>query len=104
MRNNTHCRDGLKELHKELVIESLLKRDTVKAAWLFGSRAMGTYRPNSDIDLVLEGDHITLSDVAAVLSEIELTTIPYKVDIVIKHKITSEKLLEHIEQYGVRWL
>ncbi|MGF1763560.1 nucleotidyltransferase domain-containing protein [Aliivibrio kagoshimensis] len=104
MKSDTRSCDGLKESHKTLVIEILLKRKAVKAAWLFGSRAMGTYRSNSDIDLVLGGDNITLSDVAAVLSEIELTTIPYKVDIVIKHKITSEKLLEHIDLYGVRWV
>lgn len=104
MKNDNRCCDGLKKSHKELVIESLAKRDSVKSAWLFGSRAMGTYRQNSDIDLVVEGETITLSDVAAILSEIELTTIPYHVDILIKHKITNDKLLEHIEQYGVRWL
>jgi len=51
--------------------------------WVFGSRATGTARRYSDLDLALEGpgplDHDTLGQLADALSESDLTI---KVDIV----------------------
>lgn len=96
--------NGLKDKYQQQIISILSAHPHVSSAWLFGSRAMGTFKPNSDIDIVLEGKQLTLTDLADLLTKIELTTIPYKVDILIKHKIKSGKLLEHIERYGVRWL
>lgn len=96
--------NGLKEKHQQLIISFLKENPRVSSAWLFGSRAIGTYKPNSDIDLALEGEELGLSDIATLLAKIEQTTIPYKIDLLIKHKIQNQKLLEHIEKFGVKWL
>ena len=52
-------------------------------AWVFGSRATGSARRYSDLDLALEGDRplsfAAMGDVAEALSESDL---PYKVDVV----------------------
>lgn len=47
---------------------------------LFGSRAKGTYRPNSDIDLVIHGaiDEKTIDRLTSIFLE---SPLPYKVDI-----------------------
>ena len=51
-------------------------------AWVFGSRATGTARRYSDLDLALEADRpldwATLADIAEALSESDL---PIKVDV-----------------------
>jgi predicted nucleotidyltransferase len=52
-------------------------------AWVFGSRATGSARRYSDLDLALEGEQPlsadVLGDIAEALSESDL---PYKVDVI----------------------
>ena len=41
----------------QLMLQAVIARHPrVSEAWLFGSRAMGTHRPESDIDIALYGD------------------------------------------------
>lgn len=96
--------NGLAEKHQKQIVKIISGCSHVESALLFGSRALGTHKPNSDIDIAIVGDEITTGDVASLLEQIESTTIPYKVDIVVMHKITSEALINHIRQYGQNWL
>jgi uncharacterized protein len=51
--------------------------------WAFGSRAKGTAKPYSDLDLVIDlGEIATLSLLAKLANDFEETTLPFKVDIV----------------------
>ena len=104
MSNDQLLESGLKPKHQQQIIEILKKQKNIQSAWLFGSRAIRTYKDSSDIDLVVSGDELTLSDIEKILTSIDLTTIPYKVDLLIKHKITNPDLLVHIEKHGVRWI
>lgn len=54
--------------------------DVITRVDLFGSRAKGTYRPNSDIDLVLHGpvDEKTVDRLWSLFAE---SNLPFKVDI-----------------------
>ncbi|MDE1223771.1 nucleotidyltransferase domain-containing protein [Vibrio aestuarianus] len=74
----------------------------VERAWVFGSRALGTFKESSDIDIALEGQSLTLNEIAMMLDTLDQSSLPYKVDLLIKHKITSPELLTHIEQYGLQ--
>ena len=49
---------------------------------VFGSRAMGTYKDGSDIDLALFGASITLREILRIETEIDDLLLPYKVDLV----------------------
>lgn len=73
---------------------------SVRQAVLFGSRAKGTFRAGSDVDLAVKGcpdeDLILLS---ATLNE--ETLLPYFFDVVAYEKINSRELLEHIDRVGV---
>ncbi len=95
--------NGLSCKHQQLITEIVSLENHVQSAWLFGSRAIGSFKPNSDIDLVLVGEALTLSDLANILSALDQTTIPYKVDVLIKHQITNDALLKHIDEFGVLW-
>lgn len=53
--------DGLKVKHRELTCNVLEKHSKIERVALFGSRAMGTFTPTSDVDLALYGDLSLLS-------------------------------------------
>lgn len=83
-------------------IRSLLKdHDKVQSAVIFGSRAMGTFRPGSDIDIAISApdlDHESFLRLSTALDDLML---PYKIDLVCLHEIDNHALLEHIKRLGV---
>ena len=68
---------------------------------LYGSRAKGSYRPGSDIDLTIEGEQLSLSQLLAIENQIDDLLLPWMVDISLKHRIDNPALLDHIERVGV---
>lgn len=68
---------------------------------LFGSRAKGGHRAGSDIDLALSGASLTLDDLLAIDREIDDLLLPYKVDLVLVHRIDRPELLAHIGRVGI---
>lgn len=101
---NDLTKDGLKKNHKEIIISIISKNFRVNGIQLFGSRAINTYKSNSDIDLALAGDDLTMTDIANIQNELERTSIPYKIDLIRKKTIENKNLLEHIETYAIDWL
>ena len=80
------------------IFKSNLKIDNVI---LFGSRAIGNYKPGSDIDIALKGSDIKLNDVLNANTEFDKLSLPYKIDIVIFNRIHEQALIEHIERVGI---
>lgn len=58
--------------------------------FLFGSRAKGTAKKYSDIDLAIKADGFTTSIKNRIEFEFENSTLPYEVDIVDLNNITEE--------------
>lgn len=73
----------------------------VKQVKIYGSRVKGTYKHNSDIDLVLYGEELNSFLVSDILFAIEDSFIPYLVDIQIYDKIFNKQLQDHIDRLGV---
>lgn len=73
----------------------------VHRVFLFGSRARGTQRPNSDIDLCLEAPELTFPDYLTLSSDLDERVFPYSLDLVLKHHIDNPDLIEHIERVGL---
>ena len=67
---------------------------------LYGSRAKGTFRNGSDIDLTLYGQELTLQDLNFLEHEIDDLLLPYKVDLSIFSHIDNPDLVEHIQRVG----
>ena len=68
---------------------------------IFGSRAKGTYREGSDIDLALIGNGISLNQRLDILNQLEDQGILYKVDILDYQKQKDTPIGEHINRVGV---
>lgn len=73
----------------------------VERAILYGSRAKGTFRPNSDIDLCLQGDELSLSQLGQLENQLDDLLLPYKIDLSIYRQIDNPALLEHIDRLGI---
>ncbi len=82
-------------------IRSVLSRyPRVVRALVYGSRAKGTYRNGSDIDLALFGAALTQHDLLAIDTAIEALDLPYNVDLAIFDAIEDPALRSHIERVG----
>lgn len=95
--------DGLKDVHRAAIIDILSANPRVERVVLFGSRAMGTFTPGSDVDIALFGDALTLDDQAKLTEKVGESSLPQQVDLLLPHRTKSRKLLDHIERDGVEW-
>ncbi|WP_243347227.1 nucleotidyltransferase domain-containing protein [Parabacteroides sp. FAFU027] len=73
----------------------------VDRAVLYGSRAKGTFKPASDIDLTLQGANLTLTILQIIEGELDDLLLPYKFDISVFFQIENPNLIQHIERVGV---
>lgn len=90
---------GLTEKEWEQIRTVLRAVPAIEKAVLFGSRAMGLARGNSDVDIMLYGEKLTMGDVAHARALLEETTLPYQFDLVL-HDVENRTLQEHVRQYG----
>lgn len=95
-------RFGLKESVIQQIGAVFARHPQVEKAVLYGSRAKGTYRNGSDIDLALEGgEALTLDVLYGIMDEIEDLLLPYSFDLSIFSGITDPDVIEHIRRVGV---
>jgi predicted nucleotidyltransferase len=72
---------GLPPATLETIRRILAEVPAVKRAVIYGSRAKGTYRPGSDIDLALFGDGLDLDTLGKIATRLDESPIPYQVDL-----------------------
>jgi predicted nucleotidyltransferase len=93
---------GLSEQQREAIIAQIVRFSEVTRAVLFGSRALGTHKKASDVDIALYGDAVTPGIAAAVKFEIEEETLlPFFVDVVAYPAITDERFKQKIDAQGI---
>jgi len=91
---------GLTSAEVELMMSVFSRYPNIIEVILFGSRAKGTHRPQSDVDLALVGvaDDLIAEAVAEAL---EALPMPYRFDVKAFDVIRYQPLLEHIQRVGV---
>jgi predicted nucleotidyltransferase len=67
---------------------------------LYRSRAKGSCRPGSDIDLTLKGDELSRQDLLNIELALDDLLLPYKIDLSLHQQIDNQRLIEHIAQVG----
>lgn len=84
------------------IIQHILEQHVPQhAVWAFGSRAMGTAKPYSDLDLAIIADKPLGLDISAAMAEaFSESDLPYKVDLV-DWATTSEPFQEIIKRNKV---
>lgn len=79
----------------------------INSVVVFGSRAKGNYRENSDIDLSIKGRDITFDDILSLKSKLGDLNLPHEIDLINYSTIKDEDVIEHIDRVGIvfyeRW-
>jgi uncharacterized protein len=93
---------GISERSFEIICRVLRDVPQIEHAFVFGSRAKGTYKKGSDIDIALAGEGVSEAlamDVSGRLNESE--PLPYFVDVVALNALApGDALREHIRRVG----
>ena len=87
---------GLSERHIDIIRAILAPyADRIERVDLFGSRATGAYRPESDIDIVLHGtvDEAAIGRIQTLLDD---SLLPYKIDLCAYDRIDYPPFRAHI--------
>lgn len=92
---------GLSAATQEKIRTVFRQFPEVEQAVLYGSRAMGNYRYNSDIDLTLKGKSIDFSLFCRIEQALDDLLLPYKIDLSRWHTLDNPELLAHIQRAGV---
>jgi predicted nucleotidyltransferase len=92
---------GLSDETVERIRGVLAGHPRVEKALLYGSRAKGTHRPGSDIDLTLQGGALEHRDLAEIAAELDDLMMPYRIDLSLFADLSHPDLLDHIRRVGI---
>lgn len=93
-------RFGLKDEVIEKINIVFRNFPNVERAILYGSRAMGRHRYNSDIDLTLLGSGLDLKTLSRIETDLDDLLLPYKIDLSVFDHIDNPDLIDHIRRMG----
>jgi predicted nucleotidyltransferase len=83
-------------------IESVLSHyPQIEEAVIYGSRAKGTFKNGSDIDIALVGDRMDVSLINRIAGELDDLLLPYTFDISSLCQIDNPALRDHIDRVGM---
>ncbi len=72
----------------------------VEQVLVYGSRALGTHKKGSDIDLTLQGEDLTWQHLQRISSDLDDLLLPWKIDISLFKQIDNAGLVAHIQRVG----
>lgn len=91
---------GLSSNEMKKLVDVLSTQPHIEKAIVYGSRAMGTNRRFSDIDLTLVGEKLTIHDMNRVALLIDDLLLPYQLDLSLYSSLTNTALIDHINRVG----
>ena len=93
---------GLTEKEESAIKGVFDKFPEIREVIIFGSRAMGNFKPASDIDLALKGELIDLNLLGKIKARLEESIpVPYFFDLINLGTVSHKELKEHIQKHGI---
>ena len=92
---------GLTQTDIERITAAIKQFPEIEQAVIFGSRAKGTYKKASDVDLAIKGRAVTgetIKRLSFLLNE--KLPLPYFFDVVHYESLENRLLIEHIDRVG----
>ena len=93
---------GLKSVDIESLVRIFGDFQEIESVIIFGSRAKGTARSGSDIDLAVTGEGVTPSTVVCLRAVLDDLPLPYFFDVIDFKSISNNELSDHIRRIGRR--
>lgn len=95
--------DGLTQQQRMRIAFVLSSCPAVEEVILFGSRAMGNYKPASDVDLFLIGKNIGMDELLQLHRGIDDLPMAIEVDLLADTMLQSPDVRRHIQEHGRKW-
>lgn len=93
---------GISDKSMHMIQTALAQYQEIENAKIFGSRALGTYKNGSDIDLALYGKDVSEDTIRGVSTKLnEELPLPYYFDVVHYDSLSNSALKEHIRLYAM---
>jgi predicted nucleotidyltransferase len=103
MKKRDYMNSGIEEKTQKKIVGILQVLFPGVKIYLYGSRARGTFKENSDIDLALDfGTQKKQTRLGEARAVLESLSIPYKFDIIDLH-FTSKEMQKIIREEGILW-
>lgn len=95
------CEFGLNSDEIRSIQKIAQRFPAIEKLTIFGSRAKGTHKRASDIDMAVSGPHVTAEMILELQDLLEEETlISYFFDVIRFETIQSEELIDHINRVG----
>ena len=91
---------GIPKADSQRLLELIRSHPDVQKVVLYGSRALGRQRAGSDIDICLVAPSMALGELLELGAALDDLLLPWQIDLQVRHLITHEGLLAHIERAG----
>lgn len=101
MNNSGINQFGLSERSMETLFSIFKRYPDITEVHLFGSRALGTYKIGSDIDLVVMNKGLQPKSISNVLADCSESSLPVSVDLVEFNSLTNAEFIDHIKRVSV---
>ena len=92
---------GMTNEELDLLCSLFARQREIERVILYGSRAKGTHKSFSDVDITLLGVGLSRSHLNRLMADIDESSLPYSFDISLYAKLTNPELIEQIEKTGV---
>ncbi len=92
---------GLKPATIEKLVGVFQRHEAIDSVILYGSRAKGTYKEGSDIDLSIKGHMLPFAELMQIEDEIDDLYLPYEIDLSQYEQLKNPDLIDHINRVGI---
>ena len=92
---------GLSDTTIEKIDAVLASFPEVNKVVLYGSRATGSYKPSSDIDLTMHGADLPSALRGTMADKLDDLLLPYMIDLSVFAELKHPELEAHIQRVGV---
>lgn len=83
-------------------IKEIVKKYSNYQFYIFGSRARGDYKVNSDIDIAIM-NFVDDKEKFKIKNEFDLLNIPYTIDLIFTQDVTKKEFLDSIKREGIKY-
>jgi predicted nucleotidyltransferase len=98
---NSRRDHGLPPATVERIVGVLERFPSVEHAVIFGSRAKGTHKPGSDIDLALSGQKLEWREIGKLDDALDDLLLPYRFSLICHDAHTDPEVAAHIARVGI---